>query len=78
MPPQHYETLTFARIATIEANVVEIYKEIGEMKAARKEMNMQISVSLGKLDDRTRMNEKVIWLATGALAALQIIIAFLK
>lgn len=66
------------RLLKVEVKLEQVFKELGEMKEARKEMNMQITTALAQLEVRTRHVERYIWIAVGALSALQVLIAFIK
>lgn len=66
------------RLLKVEVKLEQVFKELGDMKEARKEMNMQITTALAQLEVRTRHVERYIWIAVGGLSALQVIIAFIK
>jgi len=66
------------RMGRLEARLDEVFREIEDMKETRREMNITIMSALEKLDSRTRMLEKHVWLAVGGLAMLQIALSTFK
>lgn len=66
------------RMGRLEARLDEVFREIEDMKETRKEMNTVIMAALEKLDSRTRLLEKHVWIAVGGLAMLQIALSTIK
>ena len=77
MPPHNNHDHS-ERMGRLEARLDEVFREIEDMKETRKEMNTVIMSALEKLDSRTRLLEKHVWLAVGGLAMLQIALSTIK